>query len=45
VGLALYGAHRVMNGEAGTSGRRGMRTSGGVDQVVQKVKTWLQDFF
>jgi len=46
VGLALYGAQRLAMGAAGSAGgsRRG-RTGGGVEAVVDRVKTWLQDFF
>jgi cell division protein FtsA len=46
VGLALYGAHRMALGGAGTAGRR--RAGGatpGMDKLAQRVKTWLQDFF
>ncbi|MBX6332454.1 MAG: cell division protein FtsA [Gemmatimonadaceae bacterium] len=46
VGLALYGAHRIATGAAGSAGarRRGM-SAPGVDRLAQRVKTWLQDFF
>jgi cell division protein FtsA len=46
VGLALYGAHRVALGAAGSAGRRrpGVATPG-MDKLAQRVKTWLQDFF
>jgi cell division protein FtsA len=46
VGLALYGAHRIAIGAAGSAGarRRGM-SAPGVDRLAQRVKTWLQDFF
>jgi len=46
VGLALYGAQRLAMGLGGSAGgsRRG-RTGGGVEAVMDRVKTWLQDFF
>lgn len=46
VGLALYGAHRIASGAAGSAGgrRRGMSTPG-MDKLAHRVKTWLQDFF
>ncbi|HEU4641368.1 MAG TPA: cell division protein FtsA [Gemmatimonadaceae bacterium] len=46
VGLALYGAHRVALGAAGSAGgrRRGV-SAPGMDRLAQRVKTWLQDFF
>jgi cell division protein FtsA len=46
VGLALYGAHRMALGGAGSAGKR--RVGGaapGMDKLAQRVKTWLQDFF
>ena len=46
VGLAQYGAHRLALGGAGAGGaRRTSASSGGVDRLAQRVKTWLQDFF
>jgi len=47
VGLALFGAHRMSLGGAGSvaSGKRKAMSSSGVDRVAQRVKTWLQDFF
>lgn len=42
VGLALYGAHRVALG--GVSGRK-RRGGAGVDGLVSRARTWLQDFF
>jgi len=46
VGLALYAAQRLAMGVTGSAGgsRRG-RSGGGVEAVVDRVKTWLQDFF
>jgi cell division protein FtsA len=47
VGLALFGAHRLSLGGAGsvTSGKRKAMSSPGVDRIAHRVKTWLQDFF
>ena len=47
VGLALFGAHRMSLGGAGSvmSGKRKATSSNGVGGVVQGVKTWLQEFF
>jgi cell division protein FtsA len=47
VGLALFGAHRMSLGGAGSvaSGKRKAMSSPGVDRIAQRVKTWLQDFF
>ncbi|GAB1341565.1 cell division protein FtsA [Gemmatimonas sp.] len=42
-GLALYGAHRAALG--GVVARRPGLSSGGVDKLASRVKTWLQDFF
>jgi cell division protein FtsA len=46
VGLALYAAQRMAMGVVGSAGgsRRGRR-GGGMDGVVERIKTWLQDFF
>jgi len=45
VGLALYGANRVVLGGASAAGRRRAISSPNVDRFAQRVKTWLQDFF
>ncbi len=46
VGLALYGAHRMALGVAGSAGgRRKGGAAPGMDRLAQRVKTWLQDFF
>jgi cell division protein FtsA len=42
-GLALYGAHRVA--VAGGVVRRAGIAGSGVEQVVRRIKEWLQDFF
>ena len=43
-GLALYAASRAAIG-AGDTGRRMALTGPGMDKLVSRVKTWLQDFF
>jgi cell division protein FtsA len=47
VGLALFGAHRMTLGAAGSaaSGKRKAMSTPGMDRIAQRVKTWLQDFF
>lgn len=45
VGLAQYGAHRLTLGSPGASGRRMSVSAPGMERFVQRVKTWLQDFF
>ncbi|MEO7038695.1 MAG: cell division protein FtsA [Candidatus Elarobacter sp.] len=47
VGLALFGAHRMSLGAAGSAaaGKRKAIGSPGMDRIAQRVKTWLQDFF
>ena len=45
VGLALYGANRVVIGGASAAGRKRAISSPNVDRFAQRVKTWLQDFF
>jgi cell division protein FtsA len=45
VGLALYGANRVAIGGASASGKKKTIGSPNVDRLVQRLKTWLQDFF
>jgi cell division protein FtsA len=46
VGLALYAAHRMALGVAGSAGgRRKGGSAPGMDRLAQRVKTWLQDFF
>jgi cell division protein FtsA len=46
-GLALYGAQRVALGQvtAGAPPKRVSLSAPGVDKLVQKARTWLQDFF
>jgi cell division protein FtsA len=46
VGLALYAAQRLAMGVVGSAGgsRRGRR-GGGLDGLIERIKTWLQDFF
>ncbi|MDQ6887119.1 MAG: cell division protein FtsA [Gemmatimonadota bacterium] len=44
-GLALYGAHRMALGHAVGGGRRLSASTPGMDRLVQRVKSWLQDFF
>jgi cell division protein FtsA len=43
-GLALYAASRAAIG-AGASARKLQLTAPGMDKLVSRVKTWLQDFF
>src|SRR5688500_1446663 len=45
VGLALYGANRVVIGGASAAGRKRAISSPNMDRFAQRVKTWLQDFF
>ena len=47
VGLALYGAHRISLGGAGSAAAGKRKASGraGVDKIAQRVRLWLQDFF
>jgi cell division protein FtsA len=46
VGLALYGAHRLTLGAPTAGGRRlTLPGTGDAGKIVQRVKTWLQDFF
>ena len=45
VGLALYGANRVVIGGASAAGRKRAISSPNVDRFAQRIKTWLQDFF
>src|SRR6476646_2313410 len=44
-GLAQYGANRIALGGATAGARRLSVGAGGMEKVVAKVKTWLQDFF
>jgi cell division protein FtsA len=45
VGLAQYGAHRMMLGAGGSGSKRMKVSTPGMDRIAQRVKTWLQDFF
>ena len=45
VGLAQYGAHRMMLGVGGSGSKRMKVSTPGMDRIAQRVKTWLQDFF
>lgn len=45
VGLALYGANRVAIGGASASGKKKTIGSPNMDKLIQRLKTWLQDFF
>ena len=45
VGLALYGANRLLLGGAGAAGKRRSLGSPNVDRLAKSFKTWLQDFF
>ena len=44
-GLALYAASRAAIGAGVTAGRKMQLTGPGMDKLVSRVKTWLQDFF
>jgi len=44
-GLALYAASRAAIGAGETAGRKMQLTGPGMDKLVSRVKTWLQDFF
>lgn len=44
-GLALYAASRAAIGAGATSGRKLQLAGPGMDKLVSRVKTWLQDFF
>ena len=45
VGLTQYAAARLAIGSASPNGKRFNRPTPGVDKIVARVKTWLQDFF
>lgn len=45
VGLALYGAERLLMGESAASNRRRGFGNPGVERFTKSIKTWLQDFF
>jgi cell division protein FtsA len=46
VGLAQYGAHRMLLGGASASARRiKIPGGGGMDRLGERIKFWLQDFF
>jgi len=45
VGLALYGANRIVTVGAAPSARRGTLAAPGVNKIAQRMKTWLEDFF
>ncbi len=44
-GVALYAASRAAIGAGATAGRKMQLTGPGMDKLVSRVKTWLQDFF
>jgi cell division protein FtsA len=44
-GLALYAASRAAIGAGVTTGRKLQLTGPGMDKLVTRVRTWLQDFF
>jgi cell division protein FtsA len=44
VGLALYGANRLVLGGSVSSSKRALSTPG-VDKLAQRMKAWLEDFF
>ncbi|MEW5916024.1 MAG: cell division protein FtsA [Gemmatimonadota bacterium] len=44
-GLALYAASRAAIGAGAASGRKMQLTGPGMDKLVSRMKTWLQDFF
>ncbi|MGH7711537.1 MAG: cell division protein FtsA [Gemmatimonadaceae bacterium] len=44
-GLALYAASRAAIGAGSATGRKMALTAPGMDKLVSRVKTWLQDFF
>jgi cell division protein FtsA len=44
-GLALYAASRAALNAGAASGRKMALTGPGMDKLVSRVKTWLQDFF
>ncbi len=45
VGLAEYGAQRVVLGGAASGARRAPANSPGIARWVERVRVWLQDFF
>lgn len=45
VGLALYGANRLVAAGAGPSAKRASLATPGVDKLAKRMKAWLEDFF
>jgi cell division protein FtsA len=45
VGLALYGANRLVADGGGPSAKRNSFNTPGVDKLAKRMKNWLEDFF
>jgi cell division protein FtsA len=45
VGLALYGANRLVAAGAAPSAKRTTLKTPGVEKITQRMKAWLEDFF
>ncbi len=45
VGLALYGANRLVADGGGPSAKRNSFNAPGVDKLAKRMKNWLEDFF
>jgi len=45
VGLALYGANRLVTEGGGPSAKRNSFNTPGVDKLAKRMKNWLEDFF
>jgi cell division protein FtsA len=45
VGLALYGANRLVAAGGGPSAKRNSFNTPGVDKLAKRMKNWLEDFF
>ncbi len=45
VGLALYGANRLVTDGGGPSAKRNSFNTPGVDKLAKRMKNWLEDFF
>jgi cell division protein FtsA len=45
VGLALYGANRLVASGGGASSKRNSFNTPGVDKLAKRMKNWLEDFF
>ena len=45
VGLALYGANRLVVDGGGPSAKRNSFNAPGVDKLAKRMKNWLEDFF